>query len=147
MAKSKVPELADTVTRWAEITATRSTRYATETEGMGSEWEKGATDAGKTFQAAVQAGDIGKRFLGGVKGSAAKFDRKIKDVGESRFGPGVAAGKADYSEGVDSFLAVIPTVEIPERAARGADANYDRSSKIGKALHAKRLAELGAGAV
>lgn len=113
---------------------------------MGSEWEKDTTLAGKTFQAAVQAGDIGKRFLGGVKGSASKFDRKVKDVGVTRFGPGVAAGKMDFSEGVDSFLAKIPTIEIPERGARGDDANYSRSNNIGKELHKQRLAELGAGA-
>lgn len=147
MAKSKVPELADATTRWAEITATRASRYESETVGTGSEWEKGAGAAGKTFQAAVQVGDIGKRFAGGIKGKAAKFDRKVKDVGVSRFSPGVTAAKTDYADGVDDYLALIPTVEIPERGARGTDSNYDRGEKIGKAEHAKRLALLGAGAV
>ena len=147
MAKSKVPELADATTRWVDITGARSSRYEQKAVGQGSNWEKGAGNAAKTFQAAVQAGDIGKRFIGGLKGKASKFDRKVKDVGVSRFSPGVTAAKTDYADGVDDYLALIPTVEIPERGARGTDSNYDRGKKIGAAEHAKRLALLGAGAV
>jgi len=147
MVKPLVPTADDAATRWADITAGRSTRYEEKAVGKGSTWEANGKAAAGTFKAAVAATDIDKRFAGGIKRvGGAKFDRKVKDVGVSRFSPGVTAAKVDYQGQVAWVLTEIGATDIGVRKPRGDAANYARSSAIGTALNKKRLALMAAGA-
>lgn len=146
MPKPVVPTAEAVAKKWKEETPRRSTYYEENTPPAASRWESNAVAAAGTYKAAVSAADIGKRFTGGVKkAGAGKFERKVKAVGVSRFGPGVEAAEEDMKTGVDPYLAVIAATEIGARKPRGDPSNYDRVKKIGDALHAKRLALLAAG--
>jgi len=146
MAKMTVPGSAETAAKWAEQTPLRSGYYESGTVGAGGTWETNTKGASKTFKAAIQAADIDKRFEGGVRrAGAAKFDRKVKDVGVDRFGPGVAAAQPDMQAGIDPYLAALAAMTIPARGARGSVGNYKIVQDIGVALNKKRLALLGAG--
>lgn len=146
MPKVSVPSSEDSGRKWSEETPKRSGYYETEASKAGAAWEAGASSAAKAFKGAVQAADIDKRFQGGIKkAGAGKYERKVKDVGVSRFGPGVTAAKADYQANVAPYLAEIATVDLKERGPRGDATNYDRVSAIGNALHKKRIAALAAG--
>ena len=79
-----------------------------------------------------------------MKGKAAKFKRKVEAVGIARFGPGITAAITDMETGFSPYQAVLAAIEVPDRGPRGADANYEIVKKIGKPLHEKRLAILGA---
>lgn len=112
----------------------------------GGDWESGATAATKTYKAAVSAGDIDKRFSGGIKkAGAAKYNRKVKDVGVGRFGPGVSAAKSDMESNVAPYLTELGAIEVPERGPRGDAGNLERVRKIMDSLHKKRIAALAAG--
>jgi len=146
MPKPTVPTSEEAAKKWSEETPKRSGYYETEASKAGSAWESGATGASKTFKSAVQAADIDKRFTGGIKkAGAGKYERKVKDVGVARFGPGVSAAKGDYQTDVAPYLAEIATVDLKERGPRGDATNYDRVKAIGDKLHAKRIAALAAG--
>lgn len=146
MGKVTVPSAEDSGKKWSEETPKRSGYYEIEASKSGPAWEAGALASAKAFKGAVQAADIDKRFQGGIKkAGAGKYERKVKDVGVARFGPGVTAAKADYQQNVAPYLAEIATVDLKERGPRGDAINYDRVSAIGNALHKKRIAALAAG--
>jgi len=145
MPKPVVPSAEDVAKKWGEETPRRASYYEKNTPEAADRWESGASAAAGNYKSAVQAPDIGKRFKGGIKkAGAAKFKRKVVDVGVARFGPGVSAAVEDMKDGVDPYLAVIAATEISERKPRGDPANYKRVTEIGDALHKKRLALLAA---
>lgn len=123
----------------------RASEYASEAVAAGPEWEAGTTGAGAVYLAGIQVAGIEKRYVGGAKrAGAAKYSRKVKDVGVGRYAPGVSAGKADYKSGVEPFLAELDGFDPGDRGPRGSSANYMLSQKVGEKLHAKRLALLAA---
>jgi len=142
IAVKSATEIAD---KWAEVTPGRATYYEQEAPAAGAEWEANTVAAGGTYTAGIAVAGIGKRFVGGVKrAGAAKFARKVRDVGVSRYAPGVAAAKADMATGIGDYVGVLEGLEIPDRGPRGSVANYAIVQKVGEALHKKRLAILAA---
>ena len=142
----KVKPLADVVKKWVDVTPARAGYYEIEASVAGADWEKGATAAASAYKAGVTAPNIEKMFVGGIKrAGAAKYERKIKDVGVSRFGPGVIAAEKDFSDGVGPMLSTIAGITLAPRQPRGALANYGRVQAIGVELNKKRLALRAAG--
>jgi len=145
MVKPIVKPLEDVVSKWVEEAPKRSPYYEKYTPAAADRWEERAKAADKTYKSAVTAPGIEKRFRGGIaRVGAAKFRRKVTAVGVPRYGPGIEAARDDYKVGVDPFLAEIAATDIPVRKPRGDPANWERSKKIGLALHKKRLAILAA---
>ncbi len=145
MAKLRVPSASSTADKWAEVTPGRQKFYATNAPAAASEWEANAKAASKTFIAGVTAGGVERRYSGGIaKAGAAKYARKVTDVGAGRFSSGVSAAKQDFQGGVDPFLAELGTIDVPARGIRGDPTNLQRVSKIATELNKKRLALLAA---
>jgi len=143
----KVKSISDVAQKWADVTPGRSAYYEKEASVAGGEWEAKAAAASAAFKAAVSAGNIDRMFSGGIKKAGAeKYNRKVKDVGVSRFGPGVSAARGDYEKGVGPMLEEIAKVDLPARQPRGSAANFQRSVAVGTALNKKRLALRAAGA-
>lgn len=142
----KVKAAADVARKWGEVTPQRSGYYEVGALAAGSDWEKNTADSAANFKAAVTAGNIDKLFAGGVKNAgAAKYTRKVKDVGVGRFSSGVAAGVTDYQGGVEPMLSTLAGITLPARQPRGSVANAQRVTAIMDALHKKRLALRAAG--
>jgi hypothetical protein len=142
----EIPSAADIATKWAEEGPKRSVYYEKNAIGKGSKMETNATAASGTYKAAVSAADIGKRFTGGLKGTGAKFDRKVKDVGVGRFGPGITAAKADMEAGMTPVVSDLQAIDIDPRKPRGDPGNLSgRSNKVASEMTKKRLARLAAG--
>ncbi len=143
----KVKSITDVATKWAEVTPGRQAYYEKEATAAGADWEAKTVAASMAYKAGISAGNIEKMFAGGVKKAGAeKYNRKVKDVGVSRFGPGVSAAKGDYASGEGPMLDEISKVELAARQPRGSVANYQRSVAVGTALNKKRLALRAAGA-
>ena len=142
----KVKEISASTTKWSENAARAAVEFATNAEAAAEAWAGNTQRAADTFGQAITAPNIKERFRRGVaRAGAAKFARKIRDVGRDRFGPGVAAATADYSSGAEPYFSTIAALTLSPRKPRGDPANYMRVQEIGKALNAKRLALLGAG--
>lgn len=142
MAKN-IKSIEEIAAKWAEVTPGRATYYEKYASVAGADWESGATAAKGAFKSAVTAAGIESRYAGGIKkAGGAKYERKVKAVGVSRFGPGVAAATEDMKAGFAPHRDVI-AAEVPKlkpRGPRGDPANYGRSEQLGKALAKKRLA-------
>ncbi len=143
---TKVKSAAEIAAKWGSVTPGRQQYYAAETPAAAADWESKTIAAKAAFQAAVTAGNIGDMFAGGVrKAGAAKFARKVTEVGAGRFGQGVSAAVSDMQTGMDPMVATIASVTPPARQPRGSAANLMRVSAYADALHAKRLSLRAAG--
>jgi len=142
----KVKPLADVVKKWVDVTPARAGYYEAEASVAGADWERSATAAAAAYKAGVSAPNIEKMYTGGVKRAGAeKYERKVKAVGATRFGPGVLAAEKDFSDGVGPMLDAIKGITLAPRQPRGALANYERVKAIGVELNKKRLALRAAG--
>jgi len=143
----KTKSASEVARKWGEVTPGRSTYYEQGAAGAGGDWETNTANSGAAFKAAVSAGNIQQMFVGGVKkAGAAKYTRKVKDVGVARFGSGVSAAVADFQDGVTPMLDEISKITLPARAPRGDASNINRVTAIATALHKKRLQIRAAGA-
>ena len=142
----KVTDAATAAKKWTDVTPGRSSYYEANAVGAGAVWQANATAASNQYKAAVSSANIGQMYAGGIKNAgAAKFDRKVKDVGVARFGQGVQAASSDYQAGVAPMLATIAGLTLTPRQPRGSTANYQRVADIGTALNKKRMALRAAG--
>lgn len=143
----KIRDVGSAAKKWGEVTPGRSAYYLAGVTAPTKDWATEAAAAAASFKAAVSAGDIDRRFSGGVKrAGTAKWKRKAEEVGYTRFGPGVSAAIPDYQTGVAPFFDEISRVSLPPRQPRGSDANIERVRAVAKALAAKRIALKTAGA-
>ncbi len=130
--------------KWSTNAGMSAEEYRVNAEAAAQEWASRTAAAGDTFHQAVSAPAVKTRFVRGVqKAGAEKYARKIRDVGGSRFGPGVAAARSDYQSGVEPYLQTIAGLTLSARRPRGDPSNYRRVEEVGKALNAKRMALLG----
>jgi len=143
----KVKSVTEVRDKWLDVTPGRAGYYEAEASVAGADWEKGAMDASGAFKAGISAPNIEAMFKGGIKrAGAAKYERKVKDVGVARFSTGVSAAGPDFEHGVAPFLDEISKITLPPRQPRGSEANLARVRDITVALHKKRLALRAAGA-
>ncbi|MBU2060161.1 MAG: hypothetical protein KKB38_20820 [Gammaproteobacteria bacterium] len=144
----KVKSIEASTTKWSDNASRAAGEFAANAEASADEWARMTAAAADTFHQAITAANIKERFRRGVvKAGAAKFARKIREVGMDRFGPGVAAASTDYKAGAEPYFSTLAAITLSTRKPRGDPANYRRVEEIGKALNAKRLALLGAGGV
>lgn len=142
----KVKSIEASTTKWEGNASRAAEEFAVNAEAAAEAWAQGAGRAADTYGMAVSSAGIKERFRRGVaRAGAAKFARKIRDVGRDRFGPGVAAATPDYRAGAEPYFSTIAGLSLSQRKPRGDPANYRRVEEIGKALNAKRLAMLGGG--
>ena len=131
--------------KWATVTPGRSAYYETGTAGKGGDWESKTAGAKGSYKAGISVAGIEDRFAGGVrKAGGGKWERKVRAVGVSRFGPGIGAAKDDYATGSSEYLSMLSGMSIPDRGPRGDPGNYAIVQKVGEVLHKKRLSLLGA---
>lgn len=140
----KVKGIDQSGPKWAENASRSAEEFATQAEAASEDWLRNTTKAANTYGQAISAPGIKTRFAKGVqRAGAAKFARKIRDVGRDRFAPGVAAAEGDYKAGVEPYLSTLAGLTLSARKPKGDPANYRRVEEVGKALNAKRLALLG----
>jgi len=146
MGALKVKPLDASTTKWNENASRAATEFGVNAEAAADEWARNTAAASDTFGAAISAAGIKERFRRGVvRAGAAKFARKIRDVGRDRLGPGIAAAIDDYKAGSEPYFSTLAGITLSARRPKGDPANYKRVEEIGKALNAKRLALLGGG--
>lgn len=140
----KVKSVDASTQKWADKARGAATEFAAEAEAAASDWATKTQAARDNYGQAISAAGIKDRFARGVaKAGAAKYARKIKDVGSNRFSAGVEAAQVDYKEGATPFFQTIAALNLPGRKPRGDPGNISRVEAVTKALNAKRLALLG----
>lgn len=122
--------------KWVRRAGQASTDYAKGVQSPRTSWAEATTEAAEAQAAGVQQAISEGRFAKGVqKAGNSKWQRKATTLGAQRFGPGVAAAKADYEGGFAPYAAVIQGVTLPPRGPKGDPRNYERTKAVGEALH------------
>lgn len=140
----RVKDLAGSAQRWSQRATGAASEYASEAAAAGDRWQTNTAGAASVYQQAVSAAGIIDRFRRGVqKAGAAKYTRKIADVGQARYSQGVQAATDDWRSGFEPFAATIAALTLPQRRPRGDPGNIERVRVVATALNTRRLANLG----
>ena len=135
-----VPSLGDVTSKWQRRAAAASQDLLTGINRAATRWAPAAEAAAARWFDGVTQANARDGFASGVRAAGnEKWLRKSRALGPQRYGPGVAAGQADFSSGFGPFLQVIAALELPERGVRGSEGNFERSARVGRALHAARV--------
>lgn len=99
-----------------------------------------AIAAKATWAAATQAAIDRDGFAKGLqKSGEAKWQNNSATLGGTRYGPGVTNAQGEWQAGVDPYLATLRSIDIGPKGLKGSPENYQRSQKVGDALHAQKL--------
>ena len=127
--------------KWTSVTPGRSEEYRRGVEAPLRDWEKETVEAAGAYKAGVTASMGRDGFAKGVKrAGTAKWSRKVKDVGVSRWPVGVSVAGPDYEAGFAPYADTISKITLPPKGPKGDPRNLERVSVIAKALHAKKIA-------
>ena len=142
----KIKTIAESTEKWQTRAMGAADVYTAGAEAAADLWEKNTVGAQENYRLGITAAGVPNRFGRGVKrAGAAKFARKIREVARDRFAPGIGAATEDYKSRVEPFFSTIAALTLSARKPRGDPSNYRRVEEVGKALNAKRLAQLAGG--
>lgn len=132
----QVKPVSQAADKWTRNAGAAATDYKSGVQNPRKSWAQATADAADAQAAGVQEAISDGRFERGVQNAGdEKWKKKAVNVGATRYGPGVAAAKADYERGFSPFASVIESVTLPPRGPAGDPRNYDRPRAIGEALH------------
>lgn len=132
--------------KWGEVTPGRASEYVAQTVARAAKWESNTLAAVPVWHQSLQAANIQARMSTALRrAGAAKFGRKVREVGQTRFGSGVTAALADYAERFAPYLQIIQGLNLPSRGPRGDPRNYNRVNAVGDALYRARIAAVAVG--
>jgi len=98
-------------------------------------WQEATENAAEAQAAGVQEAIADGRFAKGVAAAGnTKWQAKAASKGADRFGPGVQAGKSDYERGFAPYQAVLSSLTLPPRGAKGDPRNLERVRAVAEAL-------------
>lgn len=137
----QIKSMSQSSDKWVRRAGAASTDYSKGVASPRRSWQESTLEAKEAQEAGVQQAIANDSFSKGVQRAGnAKWQRKAQTVGAQRFGPGVAAAKADYEAGFAPYAGVISGITLPPRGPKGDPRNYERSKIIGDALHEAKVA-------
>ncbi len=140
----RVKDLSSSAQRWSSRAQGAAGDYATEAGAAGERWQTNTGAAAPVYFQAVSSAGIQDRYRRGVqRAGAAKYTRKIADVGQTRYSQGVGAATDDWRTGFEPYASTIAGLTLPGRRPRGDPGNIERVRVVATALNARRLALLG----
>jgi len=133
-----IKSMSEIAKKWAEVTPGRAAYYETGVRTTAKDWAGAAAGAVTAYESGVQEA-IGRGAYqsgGAARGTAGWREATLAK--KARWAAGVRLGESRYTTGFAPFRAVIESVTLPPRGARGDPGNYARCEAIGLALTAAR---------
>ena len=136
---AEIRPLVEIAEKYSRVTPGRSADYQAGVQRtQPQEFEAAATAGADNWAAGVTMAAGEGRFAAGLRGSGARWSRKVASVGVSRFGPGVQAARDDFQSGFEPMHRVIQGVQLPPRRPRGDPGNIQRVAVLAQALSEAR---------
>ncbi len=130
--------------KWARNASASASEYSANAQAAAQRWATNAAAAQQTYQQGVSAPNVPQRYARGIqRAGAGKYQRRIEQVGGSRYSEGVAVARDDWQAGFQPFAQRLASITLSPRRPRGDRSNYRRVEEVGIALNAQRLAALG----
>lgn len=139
----QIKDIATTTAKWVSNAARSVNAYVAGIQSPRRPWMNATMKAFDVWVEGVNRAIANRSFVKGVQrvGDAAWMEKCIS-LGAQRYGPGVNAAQDAYREGFEPYHAVLASLILPERYARGDERNIERVRKIALALHEKRMSLL-----
>lgn len=147
MAAITVKALGDSASKWGTNSGSGAARYMTHAAAAAAKFVANAEAAAGSFQQAVTSGNIGARYMSGLrKNGATRYATGIAQKG-SRYGQGVGTPGAQqaWQSGFTPFATALGGMDPGPRGPRGDPKNGQRSLAVQQLLHNLRISMLSAG--
>lgn len=132
----------DTIAKkWKDVTPERADIYKENVEAPLRDWEKETLAAKDRRDEGLRKAIADGRIDRGIKKAGLEGWRKpTVTKGPARWGEGVALAEPEYRAGFAPFRDVIERTDPGPKYAKGDPRNWERSKRIGLALHNKKVA-------
>ncbi|HEV8585918.1 MAG TPA: hypothetical protein VGT02_13195 [Methylomirabilota bacterium] len=135
MPQVAVPAVGKVAAKWARRVQGATEDYTAGVAGAGGRWAPAAKAGEQNYRTGVTAAAGAGRYGRGIdRVGDGKWHKNAQTKGSQRYGPGAQAAEGDFGTAIGPVLEVIGRTDLPARGPKGADANYNRSSAVGKAL-------------
>lgn len=139
-----IPDASSVADKWAQRAGAAQSEYVSKVKQ--STWKAEAAAGEANFATAMQAAIAAKKRLAGInKVSDQDWQNKV-EAKAGRFTEGVTQGKDAMATGIGAVLNDIKAAmpNLGPRGPKGSPGNYQRSQKLGDALHAAAEKRKGA---
>lgn len=133
----RVKDAGTLATKYAARATAAATDYRTGVEQAGGDWEAATANSESAYEQGVQEAVGRKAFAKGVRAAGAgHYVKRAVELGATRYGPGVNAGKDRWAANTAPALQVIAGLTLPPRGPRRSPQNQARSAAVATALGA-----------
>lgn len=130
--------------KWVDRSATAGETYKDGVLNPRADWKTQTLAAVATHKAAVTESLAKDSFKKAVEKSSTEYQKSMASTkGVERWARGIDLSKDNYAEGFGPYAGVIANTTLPARGAKGSPTNYERSKKMGEALHAAKVSRMG----
>lgn len=112
--------------------------YKAGVSNAGSDWEAGARAGSDNWKAGVQDAITRDAFGSGVAGKATKYQTNAVNLGSARYPQGVQNAAGAYAQGVQPYLDVLKSLNLPPAGPRRSPQNMQRANAVALALGNKK---------
>jgi glycine/D-amino acid oxidase-like deaminating enzyme len=126
--------------KWKRVVQTRTQDYIDGIESPRADWKTQTLAAAPAQAAGVQAALTAKSFEKGVgRSSTEAWKEGARTKGPGRWAEGIGLSGGKYAANFAPFANVIKSTVLPVRGPVGSTQNYQRSQKMGEALHSAKM--------
>lgn len=127
--------------KWQTVTPERSSVYAANVEAPLRDWAKNTAAAKERRDEGLRKAIADGRIDRGIAATGIEGWRKpTVTKGPARWSEGVSLAEPEYRAGFAPYHDVISRTDPGPRYAKGDPRNWDRSKKLGLAMHARKIA-------
>jgi hypothetical protein len=135
----QVANLNDSAEKFERRASQAGQDYATGVENSSdSEQQQATLDAVDSWEQGIQEAISEGRFESGVNNPNKSWQQAALEVGQSRFTQGASQAGDTWQQGFSPFADTLEGLNLQPRGPRGSAANFERSRKVGEALHNAR---------
>lgn len=130
-----IKPLATIVTKYVQRASAAGAAYTDGVNNPRQPWAASTTASAQSWATGVQQAVTDGRFSKGVqKAGDITWSQRASTVGAQRYPGGIAAGQGNYSSGIQPFLQLLSTLNLPPRNPKGDPANLQRVAAVDTAL-------------
>jgi len=130
---------AATAEKWSRVTPARQEDYKIGVMNPRAPWAASATAANDRYKTGVTEAAGRNAYTKGIAAAGdQKWQRKSAEKGPQRFAEGVALSTGDYQAGVQPYLDVINSTQLPPRFQKGDPRNVERVRVLAAALRKRK---------
>lgn len=122
--------------KWQRKAAAAAPDYSNGIANPREDWATKTAQSSQAWAAGVQRAAANNSFQSGVQEAGTeKWKRNAMQKGPARFAQGVQAAQQDYAQGVNKYLDVIESTQLPPRGPKGDPSNIERVRVLAEKLH------------